>query len=144
MYDIVNGRSQGVALETVDRLLSGPVQLPGRRVALEAVLNRQEPEDSYLLLFVGAKPLKWEQACSALFIWIPGEQAVNDALWAGHETRRQAGGSRGNKRLGAPGQIVALTSDLTRERLSSHQPCSLSFAETRPAGWSTPTSSALS
>jgi transcriptional regulator with XRE-family HTH domain len=118
VYDIVNGKSQGVTLETVDRLLSGLEQLTGQRMALEAVLDRQEPEDPYLHLFADAKPFDWDQVRSTLPLWTPEEQAANDAFWAEHETERQSRRATGNRRLGALAEIFGREDDLTQERPS--------------------------
>ena len=59
VYDIVNGKSQGVTLETVDRLLSGLEKLTGQRMTLDAVLARtmtHDVQDTALLAQLAGLP----------------------------------------------------------------------------------------
>lgn len=118
VYDIVNGKSHGITLETVDRLLNGLEQLTGQRMALEAVLDRQEPEDPYLHLFAGAQPFDWEQRRASLPHWTPEEQVANDTFWTEREAQRQARGTRGNPRLDQLAEIFGPADEPTPTRPS--------------------------
>ena len=100
VYDIVNCKSQGVTLETVDRLLSGLEQLTGQRMALDAVLARtmtHDVQDTALLAqLAGLPPFDLEALRASLPHWTPEEQAENERLWLEHESDRR---SRGDRRL---------------------------------------------
>lgn len=82
IYDIVNGKAQGITLETVDKLLDGLEQLTGQRMALDAVLDRAEPEDPYAHLFVDAKPYDHQEAQKHLMPWTAEELAEDEQYWA--------------------------------------------------------------
>lgn len=99
VYDIVNGKSQGITLETVDKLLSGLEQLTGQRMALDAVLDRTEPEDPYAHLFVDAKPYDHEEAKKLIPKWTSEEKAELDRSWAEMEAEKQERKARGSRRM---------------------------------------------
>lgn len=99
VYDIVNGKSQGITLETVDKLLSGLEQLTGERLSVEAVLAREEPADPYAHLFVNAKPYDWEVARKLIPDWTPEELAADDLYWAELAAEKRAWRDSTDKRL---------------------------------------------
>ena len=99
VYDIVNGKSQGVTLETVDKLLSGLEQLTGQRMTLDAVLDRSEPDDPYAHLFVHTEPFNWEEIQKLIPAWTPEELAADRKLWAEIAAEKQEWRAIAEKRL---------------------------------------------
>lgn len=89
VYDIVNGRSQGITLETVDKLLGGLERLTGERLSVEAVLAREESADPYAHLFVNAKPFDWEEARQLIPDWTPEEIEADKRFWAEREAEKR-------------------------------------------------------
>ena len=105
VYDIVNGKSQGVTLETVDKLLSGLEQLTGQRMTLDAVLDRSEPDDPYAHLFVDAKP--YEGYTSPGDLWTEAERVQDDRYWAELAAEKQARKAKPDKRMQELSEIFA-------------------------------------
>ena len=105
VYDIVNGKSQGVTLETVDKLLSGLEQLTGQRMTLDAVLDRPAPSDiadAALLAQLQDLALFDPEAVQATIPdWTPEEREENRKQWLEHEYDRQSRGSRRQQQLDA-------------------------------------------
>lgn len=99
VYDIVNGKSQAITLETVDRLLDGLEQLTGQRMPLDAVLGRTEPEDPYAHLFVDAKPYDPEKARRHLAPWNAEEQEADEQYWAALAREQQERRERPDKTM---------------------------------------------
>lgn len=99
VYDIVNGKSQAITLETVDRLLDGLEQLTGQRMPLDAVLGRTEPEDPYAHLFVDAKPYDPEEARRHLAPWNAEEQEADEQYWAALAHEQQERRERPDKTM---------------------------------------------
>lgn len=99
IYDIVNGKSQAITLETVDRLLDGLEQLTGQRMPLDAVLGRTEPEDPYAHLFVDAKPYDPEEARRHLAPWNAEEQEADEQYWAALAREQQERRERPDKTM---------------------------------------------
>jgi DNA-binding Xre family transcriptional regulator len=99
VYDIVNGKSQGVTLETVDKLLDGLEQLTGQRMTIDAVLDRTESinlQDTALLAQItDLPPFDLEAVKATVPNWTPEEQEENSRLWLAHEDDRK---SRSNHR----------------------------------------------
>ena len=99
MYDIVNGKTQGVTLETVDKLLEGLEQLTGQRMTLNAVLDRTDSDrivDTALLAQLTDLPAFDLEAVKATIPdWTPTEQEENNKQWLAHEYDRR---SRGDTR----------------------------------------------
>ena len=105
VYDIVNGKTQGVTLETVDRLLNGLEQLTGQRMTLDVLLSRtmtHDVQDTALLAQLEDLPTFDLQALKAsLPHWTPEEQEENERLWREHEYDRKTRGDRRLQRLDA-------------------------------------------
>ena len=104
VYDIVNGKSQGVTLETVDKLLSGLEQLTGQRMTLDAVLDRSEPDDPYAHLFVHTEPFNWEEIQKLIpapdDLWTEAERVQDrKVLWAEIAAEKQEWRAIAEKRL---------------------------------------------
>lgn len=81
IYDIVNGKSQAITLETVDKLLEGLEQLTGERLTLDAVLKRVEPEDPYAYLFAEAKPYDHAESRRHLTVCTVAEKIEDAVYW---------------------------------------------------------------
>lgn len=94
VYDIVNGKSQGITLETVDRLLDGLEELTGQRMSLDALLGRHEAADPYAHLFAGAKPY---DPAELLPHWTPEEQAELGRHWDALEQEKRQRHSEGRR-----------------------------------------------
>ena len=77
VYDIVNGKSRAVSLDTVARLLSGLETLTGQPMRLEDVLQREEA-DPYAAQFAVARPYQPR----TFDVWDTAEQVQDEAYWA--------------------------------------------------------------
>lgn len=110
VYDIVNGKSQGITLETVDKLLAGLEQLTGQRMALDAVLDRTEPEDPYAHLFVDAKPYDHEEARKHLVPWTAEELAEDEKYWAALAQEKKESREKPDKTMQELSEIFGETS----------------------------------
>lgn len=111
VYDIVNGKTKAVTLETVDRLLDGLEQLTGERMTLEAVLGRNDSPDPYAHLFAGVQPFSWEEAQQHVPEWAAPERAENDHFWAKMEADKRARLLQSDKRLAPPKEVFGGESD---------------------------------
>ena len=89
VYDIVNGKSQAVTLETLDKLMSGLEALTGASVTVGELIGR-DTSDPYAHLFVNAKPFDWEEAKKSIPNWTPEERAENDRMWRLMEAEKEA------------------------------------------------------
>lgn len=116
VYDIVNGKSQAITLETVDRLLDGLEQLTGQRLTLTDVLDRTEPEDPYAHLFVDAKPYDPQEASKLIPDWTPEEKAELDRTWDALEQEKRERQARGDRRMRELEAIFADEGDTEQDR----------------------------
>lgn len=99
VYDIVNGKSQAVTLETLDKLLSGLEELTQAPVTLEDVLSREQGSDidpELLAQLSGIQPFNWADIKRTLPDWTPEEQAENERMFGELEEDRR---SRGDTRM---------------------------------------------
>lgn len=105
VYDIVNGKSQAITLETVDRLLEGLEKLTGQRLTLTDVLDRHISSDIHdpelLAQLHDLAPFDLEAVKATLPDWTPEEQAENRKQWLAHEYDRRSRGNRREQRLDA-------------------------------------------
>ena len=105
VYDIVNGKSQGITLETVDKLLGGLERLTGERLSVEAVLARKGVDtiqDSALLAQLQDLPLFDLDALNTTIPrWTPEQQEENRRQWMEHELDRTSRGNRRQEKLDA-------------------------------------------
>lgn len=105
IYDIVNGKAQGITLETVDKLLDGLEQLTGQRMALDAVLDRTISSDIHdpelLAQLHDLAPFDLEAVKATVPDWTPEEKEENRKQWLAHEYDRQSRGNRREQQLDA-------------------------------------------
>lgn len=102
VYDIVNGKTGAVTLETLDKLLSGLEELTGARMTVEDVLRREEPADispALLVQLANARPFNWEELQKLIPDWTDEERAENDRYWREHEEEKRAALVRDERRL---------------------------------------------
>ena len=81
VYDIVNGKSQAITLETVDKILTGLERLTGMRFTVEDILKREPPQDTYAHLFAHAALYDPMEARKLFFLWTPTEKAKDARYW---------------------------------------------------------------
>lgn len=105
VYDIVNGKSQGMTLETVDKLLDGLERLTGQRMTIDAVLDRQhsrEIDDPELLAQLhDLAPFDLAAVKATVPHWTPEEKDENRKQWLAHEYDRRSRGNRREQQLDA-------------------------------------------
>lgn len=88
VYDIANGTSRGVELETLDKLLSGLERLTGERAGLQDLLDAAPPADPYAEVFARARPFDREEVRKLIPDWTPEERAENERLTEELERQR--------------------------------------------------------
>jgi len=96
VYDIVNGKTTSVTLETLDKLLSGLEELTGDTMSVEDVLHRPAVpamnagmEPALQAQLAGARPFKAEELLALVPDWTSEEQEENDRFWAERESEKQ-------------------------------------------------------
>ena len=96
VYNIANGKSKAVELETLGKLVVGLEKLIGQHVSFDDVLEIEAPKGNTLLenALKEAKPFKWEEIKKTLPEWTPEERAENEAflevIQAGRELDRRS------------------------------------------------------
>ena len=91
VYDIVNGKTKAVTLETLDKLLSGLEEITGTAMSVEDVLKREQPAgiDTHLLAqVVNIQPLDARELLALVPDWTDQERAENDRFWAEYEAEK--------------------------------------------------------
>lgn len=104
VYDIVNGKTRAVTLETLDSLLSGLEQLTGTPMTLDDVLKREtqsEIEPALLAQVQDIQPFDWQAVKSEIPQWTDEERAENERFWRDLEVDRRSRGDRRMLRLEA-------------------------------------------
>ncbi|GAA3993925.1 hypothetical protein GCM10022631_00020 [Deinococcus rubellus] len=102
VYDIVNGKSQAVTLETLDKLLSGLEQLTRAPVTLEDVLRREQGSDidpELLAQAAAARPFNWEELRKTLPTWTDEERAEDERHQQELKAEKLVQLAQGDKRL---------------------------------------------
>jgi DNA-binding Xre family transcriptional regulator len=91
VYNIVNGKSKAVELETLGKLVAGLEKLIGQPMSFNDVLEREPTQPNALLetLLKDAKPFDWDEIKKQIPSWTPEEQAENDAFLEALETQRE-------------------------------------------------------
>lgn len=104
VYDIVNGKTGAVTLETLDKLLNGLEELTGARMTVEDVVKREQAAElspDLLTQLTKARPFDWDELRKLIPEWTPQERAENDEFWLEQERDRRSRGDRRMKRLEA-------------------------------------------
>lgn len=103
MYDIVNGKTQAISLETLDKLLDGLEQLTGERMTVSDLLTRDthsQTTDPALLAQLGDLPaFDFKTLKAALPTWTAAERDENDQFWLAQENDRRMRGDKRQQRL---------------------------------------------
>lgn len=91
VYNIVNGKSKAVELETLGKLVAGLEKLTGQAMSFDDVLEREPPKRNARLekLLKDAKPFDWEEVKKLIPDWTPEEQADNEVFLKVLEEQRQ-------------------------------------------------------
>ncbi len=84
VYDIVNGKTKAVTLETLDKLLSGLEEITGAPMTVRDVLRREQQADinpDLLAQVANIKPLDVKELLALVPDWTDEERAENDRFW---------------------------------------------------------------
>lgn len=104
VYDILNGKSRAVTLETLDKLLNGLERLTGTALTPNDLIGRavQSDIDPELLAQLANIPaFNWQEVRAQLPSWTEEERAANEQFWLDLETDRKSRGDRRMQRLEA-------------------------------------------
>ena len=99
VYDILNGKSRAVTLETLDKLLDGLERLTGASLTPNDLIGRMVRSDidpELLAQLAAIPPFDWQEVQAQTPSWTEEERAANDQFWLDLETDRK---SRGSKRI---------------------------------------------
>jgi predicted transcriptional regulator len=89
IYNMVNGSSQAVQLETLDKLLAGLEHLTGQRLSVSEVLEREAKPNALLEeLLHNTKPVNWQELEQFIPDWTAEERAQNEARMLEAELER--------------------------------------------------------
>jgi DNA-binding Xre family transcriptional regulator len=81
IYSMVNGSSQAVQLETLDKLLSGLEKLTGKPMRVSDVLERKIKPNALLEEVLRyAKPVNWQELEEHIPDWSAAERAENQRV----------------------------------------------------------------
>jgi DNA-binding Xre family transcriptional regulator len=81
IYSMVNGSSQAVQLETLDKLLSGLEKLTGKPMSVSDVLEREIKPNALLEEVLRyAKPVNWQELEGHIPDWSAAERSENERI----------------------------------------------------------------
>ena len=99
LYALVNGKTQTVTLETLDKVIAGLEQITGLPMMLSHVMQRKptvadpnmdpDIDPELLAQFAHAKPFDWEEMQKSLPEWTDEERAEDDRYWAARENEKR-------------------------------------------------------